>query len=89
MQHLTTVKVPAYEKQVVDKTTCDFCGEEIKPERYSFDQVKLERNEGDVFPEGGSGEKTVFDCCPSCWGSKVEPALRALGGKPRVERWDI
>jgi hypothetical protein len=88
MRHMKTVPVPATTKEVVDKTTCDFCGEKLKARRYERNEVTLQHEEGSHYPEGGSGTRTVFDCCSDCWDSKVMPALKALGASPRVEDWD-
>ncbi len=89
MRHMKTVEVPATTETVVDRTTCDFCGATIPNRDYEFTEVTLQCDEGTRYPEGGSGEKTIFDCCAKCWGDKVMPALRALGGEPRTEEWDF
>ena len=89
MRHMKTVQVPATTREVFDKTTCDFCGAEVPPRRREFREVTLQCDEGSAYPEGGQGEKTIFDCCPACWDGKVLPALRALGATPRTEEWDF
>lgn len=89
MRHMKTVEIPARTEELVDKTTCDFCGETIVPTRFEKADVKIEFDEGYSYPEGGRVDKTVFDCCPRCWGEKVLPALRGLGATPRNEAWDF
>jgi hypothetical protein len=89
MKHMKTVEVPATTTVVADRTTCDFCGATIPTSGYEFAEVTLQCDEGSRYPEGGSGEKTIFDCCANCWGSKVMPAMRALGAEPRIQKWDF
>lgn len=89
MQHMKTVEVPATTKQVVDKTTCDFCGAEIRDKVYDATEVTIEARTGTRYPEGGSGDLASFDCCLPCWKSKVVPAFAAMGANPRVVEWDF
>ena len=89
MKHTKKVEVPAAVKEVVDRVTCDFCGENLPKRDYRFSEVTLQIDVGSSYPEAGGGEKTIFDCCAACWEDKVTPALLALGAKPRVEEWDF
>lgn len=89
MRHMKTIRVPATTREVEDKKTCDFCGADIPVRRCEFTKVTLECDQGVSASEGGSGQKTIFDCCANCWDAKVMPALQALGAEPRKEDWDF
>lgn len=89
MKRTKTVQVPATTREVVDSITCDFCGATLEDFATVFSEVQLEHNEGSRFPDGGSGTKTIFDCCDKCWSDKVMPALIKLGATPRTEEWDF
>lgn len=88
MQHMKTIEVPATTKQVVDKTTCDICGEEIQSKVFDATEVTVEAKTGSAYPEGGGGEIARFDCCLSCWISKVVPSFAAMGATPRIVEWE-
>lgn len=75
--------------------TCDLCGAKAKsPEwgqwetRTSYDvsEVKISCEEGSSFPEGRSTEKVSFDCCPTCFHTKVVPFFEMNGAKPTVRK---
>ena len=52
----------------IHETTCDRCGEAIKPVRgYKVDEFTLERMVGDVFPEGSFAWYHRVNCCSDCW----------------------
>jgi hypothetical protein len=89
MKHMKTVDVPATTRQVLDHTTCDFCGQKLPSgEHFEYDEVTILRNKGERYPEYWTSEKTAFDCCAGCWESKVLPALRSLGAEPTVTEDD-
>lgn len=85
MQHMKTVQVPATTKEDVDRTACDFCGANIEQRRYDRDDVTLAHEAGVFYPEIGTGNRTMVDCCGNCWRGKVLPALRVMGANERTE----
>lgn len=84
MKHMKTIIVPEHREERVDKVICDFCGSEIKRQHWADDSnVEIYSTSGESYPEGsGWSEKTSFDCCKTCWGDKVLPALELLGATP-------
>lgn len=96
MIHYKTVEVPATTKRVEDKTTCDFCGKDIKdPGTYEVDEIEIKRQiveritvsrrVGENYPSGGSIESFSFDMCPDCWTNKFLPwAKEQRGAVPAV-----
>lgn len=90
MKHLKTVEVPATTKDVVDRVTCDLCGEVIAraSDFYAFDEVTIKRRAGHDWPDGGQGTEQSIDCCSKCWRETVVPFLRERGATVRSEEWD-
>jgi hypothetical protein len=67
MKHNKILKVPATEKEVIDKITCDLCGKEIERNfGYDVNDVQVSHRTGSNYPEGGSGEETSADICGKC-----------------------
>lgn len=87
MQHVKTVEVPATTKEVVERTTCDLCGTEIKKGRMRADEVTVEARDGTAFPEGGSGTEVTFDICRFCFNNVLVPFLTSRGAQPRKTEW--
>lgn len=53
--------------EVVDKVTCDRCGDEIPtPGRFEVSDHHLSFTNGEVYPEGGSSEGWGVDLCDAC-----------------------
>jgi hypothetical protein len=78
-------------------TVCDFCGarknERMRywpnPAQATDTEVELSAKVGDIYEEDNRSFE-AFDCCPSCWETKVKPALAALmvpGHEMLVHRW--
>lgn len=88
MKYMQTVQVPATEKQVVDKVTCDLCGAQIKRKGFSAEEVEVKHRTGLIYPEGGGGYDAIFDICGQCFEGKLVPWLGSQGAEPRTERWD-
>jgi hypothetical protein len=67
--------------------TCDFCGVqatsqfEWNAERFERDETTIESKLGSVYPEGDFRKRRWIDACPSCFESKIVPAIEALGVK--------
>lgn len=101
MQHMKTVEVPAVPattKEVVDKVTCDICGQDANRDSwgsssYQIDEIEVEitvkRREGENYPEGGSGTEVVIDVCPDCFVKKLVPWVESHGhAKIETSEWD-
>lgn len=85
---MKTVQVPASEKEIVDRVTCDLCGEEISPEKYSAESVDVKHRTGSNYPEGGNGLEVSVDMCGKCFDEKLVPWLRSQGVEPRTSDWE-
>ena len=88
MKHTKTVDVPATTRVVVERTTCDLCGQEIKSKRFGVDEVEILRREGTSYPEGGSGTECAVDMCGDCFEKKLVPWLESQGAKVLRTEWD-
>ena len=87
MKHYKTVQVPAKESSVLDKTTCDLCGEEITRDCYDAEEIKVKHRVGHSYPEGGWGEEVEVDMCGACFDAKLVPWLREQGADPQPKEW--
>lgn len=55
-----------------------------KGSSYHEDKIAIYRKKGSNYPESDFyGTVEVFDCCLSCWESKVVPALKEINGELR------
>jgi hypothetical protein len=88
MRYMRVEKVPATTRQVVDRVTCDLCGDVIRKKMYSAEEVKVNHRIGNSYPEGGSGTDTSFDICGKCFDERLVPWLQSQGANPRIEDWD-
>ena len=78
MKVFKTVHVKAHDKQELDKTLCDFCGEETGAEGvFAVDEVRITRSKGTSYPEGDFLDKTNIDMCGSCFNDMLLPFLRS------------
>ena len=85
MKHMKTVTVPARTREEVDRVTCDLCGAVVneEPEEFHHDRVRIDRDKGTHYPEGGIYDITEYDVCPACWEGKLEPFFASFGAVPR------
>lgn len=84
-----TIQVPATTREIVDRTICDLCGQEIKPAgNYEVSEIEVSHKSGNAYPEGGSGDFLSFDLCPKCFDEKLVPWLRSQGAVREVQAWD-
>lgn len=88
MKHMKTVEVPAKTKEVVEKTTCDLCGEEIKIGNTSAEEVEIRHRRGYTCRDGGSGTESIFDLCGQCFDDKLLPWFWTQGAKPKTDSWE-
>lgn len=77
MEHTKVITVPATTRVAHVKTTCDLCGEVIDhyTSGYDVDEITIERNEGQRYPEGANMTRYDLDMCPKCWVTKLVPWL--------------
>lgn len=88
MKHTKTVQVPACEKVVLDRITCDLCGGVILSKAYTVDEVTIERQHGTNYPDTGVGATVSADVCGDCFATRLIPWLESQGAKPQTEEWD-
>lgn len=88
MIHKKTKQVPATTVEIIEKTTCDLCGEIIQEEMFEVNKVNVSQRVGRSYPEGGSGINRQFDICGKCFNEKIVTWLESQGAKPRIEDWD-
>lgn len=86
MRHEKIVK-EIVERTVTEKTTCDMCGDEIRPEAYSAEEVQVRHRTGDSYPEGGYGTEVKPDICGKCFDGKLVPWLKSQGVEIKEEEW--
>lgn len=73
---------------------CDLCGAEARDGEWgnrataTRTEVTLSVEEKTQYPDYGFMKGTAYDCCPACFKDKVQPALEALGLKPRATELD-
>ena len=88
MKHMRKVVVPAKEVELVFKTTCDLCRDEINPEIFVVEDVEVKCRTGHSYPESGSGEEVSFDICKNCFFTKLQPWLESQGAVPTTTEWE-
>lgn len=86
--------VPAYDKMMFDKLTCDLCGAKAHSE-YQWDngicdvsETTIKYRHGESWPEGGSDTTISVDICPSCFKNKLIPWLESQNVSIREEDSD-
>lgn len=89
MKHTKLMSIPAKTREVIDKVTCDLCGNEIETVGYDCENITVSHRVGTMYPEGGGGVETVVDMCGSCFDSKLVPWLKTQGADPKPTDWDI
>jgi hypothetical protein len=67
MKHIKTVDIPASKKEMVDFTTCDFCGERLKRVSYYVNEVTITSRTGESYPEGATITEKSVDMCVDCF----------------------
>lgn len=78
--------------QVLVDVKCDICGATSKSEwketQFDATEVEVRLKTGSSYPEGGSGDETTVDLCPSCFQKKLIPWIQSQGGTPTTKPWD-
>lgn len=78
--------------KVHTETKCDLCGKTTArnwgAKRFEVAETEVRLRTGENYPDGGSGQETTVDVCPTCFKEKLIPWVESLGGKPTVEQWD-
>src|SRR5688500_4648892 len=99
MRTYVTRTVPATTRQEIASVKCDICGRAAKDaenwsgeSRYDIDgttvEMKVTRDKGTSFPDGGQRTSTRFDICPQCFEQVLVPFLESKGAKPTVDEVD-
>lgn len=90
MEIKKTVSMPAWTREVVEKTICDLCKQPIgRPRGYEVDEIRINRKTGNSYPEAGWGENARIDMCGSCWETKFIPWLQTMAASPDVTDWEF
>jgi len=76
-------------RDVVDRTTCDLCGDTIVEAAYQVNETTIERRLGTSYPESGEVETVSVDMCVACFDSKLVPWLKSQGATPLVTEFDF
>lgn len=80
MKHMKLITRPAKSESVLDKTTCDICGQVFLTRSMSaVNEVIVEQRKGVSYPEGGSGVDIEFDICGGCFETVLVPFLQSKG----------
>lgn len=83
------VTVPAYTTERVEHIICELCGakshddSDWQGDSHKLDEVKVEHNRGENYPEFMSTVTVKLDICPACFSTKLLPWFESQGGKPR------
>ena len=85
-------RTTAREHDVLVEMKCDLCGRASRrfsdgsasddweeASGYDIEQVKIEYESGQSYPEGRFTTTESVDMCPDCWRDKLVPWLRAQG----------
>lgn len=88
MKYYVEKEVPARTELVIDRVTCDLCGNEIRREWYKTSDVDMKSREGMNYPESSWGTETSFDVCGTCFNDTVVPFMVSKGAVPTKTDWD-
>lgn len=88
MKHTKVIEIPATQRTVIEKTTCDFCGTIIRKNGLDIDEVTITHRTGWACSEGGSGHETSVDVCGRCFVDRIVPWLKSQGVTPVTKEWD-
>ena len=65
------------EWESLDKTFCDICKQEIKPnERFEYTNIELKARFGSIYPEDDFTKNCSVDFCRECFMDKLIPLLK-------------
>mgnify|MGYP000854857557 CR=1 FL=1 len=87
MREIKNQVVPEHTIEVVSKVVCDLCGEEIKREKFSAEEVIIKYTKGESYPDCGNGEDIEVDMCGKCFDEKLAPWLISQGAKLEATYW--
>ena len=97
MKIFKMVDVPATQRAVLVKRSCDLCGKESNSADWSSSlyivaeteiEITISQKEGHQYPEGGSGTNYEIDLCPDCFTKKLVPWLISEGAQIKQENWE-
>ncbi len=80
-RYTTQVTVPEQITERVTKITCDLCNKIIntEPLPYRKEEVRIEFEVADHYPEGSFGNLHFVDMCASCFSRRLVPWLESQG----------
>lgn len=86
------MEVTIKEKRLVEVTTksyslCDKCNNKIETELYEKFECTFILNTGQVYPEGGSGDKQEMELCQTCAPEFIK-LLTQNGYRINNSEWD-
>ena len=89
MQTNREVTIPARTEQIVDKTFCDICRQEIKePGLYEVNEISIDHRYGSCYPDGGGETVTIsFDACGDCFSKHIVTLFKNHGSAPRIKEY--
>lgn len=70
MKHYETEIVPEKEVKSLSRTTCDFCGKDIKEKMHEVNEVEISFRKGVRYPEQYSVTELSVDMCGPCFEGK-------------------
>lgn len=92
MKIYKNINVPATQRTVIYRVTCDLCKKtsDLKwdADTYEVLETEVRYKTGYSYPEDGSGEETTIDVCPKCFADKLIPWVKSHGGEPTTKDWD-
>jgi len=84
-------KKETVEREFLDKTICDLCGEEgghdWSRSCFKVSETIILLKEGERYPEAGWGTKIEIDICPKCFKTKLVPWFESQGMKVEEKEW--
>jgi len=84
-------------RKELDTLSCDLCGivaigAEWERGVWSVGgttvMVEVSQEEGESYPDGGSGTGYEIDLCPACFKDRLVPWLRSEGAVVEEKEWD-
>jgi len=75
MKIIKTKPETVKEKKYVEKIICDICKQEITDGNWECNDIKVEANIGNVWPEGDCRTLYLIDVCQNCFEDKLIPLI--------------
>lgn len=75
MKEIKTREAHVEQKEYVDKIICDICERECKNGNWEINEIKIQANIGEVYPEADCRTFYIIDCCKNCFLEKLKPLV--------------